>query len=173
MQTDQVNLYIYPNQILKTKCEEVTEINSDIELLITQMFNVMRRLKGIGISAPQIGSNKRICIVEPNPSISYVLINPVIIEASGIKEGDEGCLSFPNIRVNIKRPTHIKVEALDVNGELKTYEVDNEVARIFCHEIDHIEGILMIDYLSNLKKDVVKRKMNKLERRFKERYLKK
>lgn len=171
MEINQANLYIYPNQILKSKCEEVTEINSDIELLITQMFNIMRRLKGIGISAPQIGSNKRICIIEPNPNTSYILINPVIIEASGIEEKEEGCLSFPGIRVNVKRPIHLKVEALDINGNLQTYVVNNEVARIFYHEIDHLDGVLMIDYLSNLKRDAIKRKMNKLERRFKKQYL--
>lgn len=172
MQTDRVNLFIYPNKILKTKCEEVTEINSDIELLITQMFSAMRRLKGIGISAPQIGSNKRICIIEPNPSLSYILINPIIIEASGIEDREEGCLSFPGIKVNIKRPTHIKVEALDINGNLQTYDVNNEIARIFCHEIDHLDGMLMIDHISNIKRDSIKRKMNKLERKFKEQYLK-
>ena len=160
------HLVVYPSNILTKKCKQVNDVDQSIQVLVSEMFSIMRQIKGVGISAPQIGVLKCISIIEPDPQTSYVLINPFILEHSGSNEDAEGCLSFPGVKAIVSRPTYLKVKALDLKGEERIIEAEDRLARIFAHEIDHLNGILMIDRLSYLKRDSIKRKMLKKERKY-------
>lgn len=159
-----INLKIYPDAILKEKAKEVESVDDDIKSLVSELFNTMRKYGGVGLAAPQIGVSKRVCVIELNNQ-SYTLINPIILEKRGSMVSTEGCLSFPGVMLTHDRPEYIKVESLDFENNLVTYEVQGLYANIFSHEIDHLDGILFIDFLSNLKRDYIKRKMIKTKRK--------
>lgn len=120
----------------------VTEIGDRIKTLLDDMAQTMHRAEGVGLAAPQVGVLRRIVVIEVEPGNLIELINPEIIERSGEQTGPEGCLSVPGKQGTVTRPSHVKVRALDRNGELKEYEGRDLLARCFCHEIDHLDGIL-------------------------------
>ncbi|MDR3264421.1 MAG: peptide deformylase, partial [Synergistaceae bacterium] len=115
---------------------------------------------GVGLAAPQVGVSRRIALVSFEGAF-YALINPVLLEQEGEQEGEEGCLSFPGIYANVKRPAKIRVAARDVAGDECVYEAEGFLARAFLHEIDHLDGKLFIEYLSNLKRGMIRKKMYK------------
>ncbi|MFH1462284.1 MAG: peptide deformylase [bacterium] len=142
----------YPNSVLRKKSKEVKEITSETKKLVEDMMQVMEKEKGVGLAAPQVGVSERIIVVraEEGPK---VFINPQIIKKSKEKEiGEEGCLSFPHIFLKIKRAKEIEVAALNLQGEKIRVEVRDFLARVFQHEIDHLNGILLIDHISFYKK---------------------
>ena len=104
----------------------------------------MYNAKGVGLAAPQVGINKRVIVVDIGEGL-YKLVNPEIVSSSGIQDGPEGCLSVPNVIGNVKRSEHIKVKALDENGNIVTIEASGFLARAFQHEIDHLNGIIFTD----------------------------
>ena len=137
----------YPNPILRKKSKEVKEITPEIKQLAQDLIETMLKSEpeGIGLAAPQVGVSKRIIAVatESGPA---VLVNPKIIHKSREKEVmEEGCLSLPNIWLDIKRPKEVEVEALDINAKKIKIRTDGVFAKILQHEIDHIDGILIID----------------------------
>jgi len=148
----------YPNQVLRKKCEEVKEITPEIKELALNMEESMVKDKGIGLAAPQVGVSKKIIIVhlveerspeEKNRKVPQAFINPKIIKKSretAVEE--EGCLSFPDLFLKIKRAEEVEVETLNLNGEKIKIEAKGLPARILQHEIDHLEGILFIDRIS-------------------------
>ncbi|WP_047495326.1 peptide deformylase [Terriglobus sp. TAA 43] len=156
----------YPEQVLLKKAEPVTEFNADLKKLADDMFESMYAAEGIGLAAPQIGISKRMYVVDlsvgKNPEERLVLINPEIIEKEGKQIEEEGCLSLPDIRDKVSRHFHVRMRAQDVNG--KWFEIDGEelLSRAFQHELDHLDGILFIDRLSRLKKDLILRRIRKL-----------
>ena len=160
-----LNLRIYPDPILKEVAKEVEVVDNDIKLLVSNLYDTMRKYNGIGLAAPQIGINKRVCVIEFNNQ-SYTLINPIILEQRGSMVSTEGCLSFPSVMLTHERPEYIKVESLNLDNNIVTYEVQGLYAHAFSHEIDHLNGITFIDFLSNLKKDYIKRKMLKIKRKY-------
>jgi peptide deformylase len=109
------------------------------------MLETMRHADGVGLAAPQVGILRRIVVIEVEPGQVLELINPEIIEATGSEIGVEGCLSVPGKQGLVKRPSYVRVRALDRNGVMQVYEGTDLLARCFCHEIDHLDGHLYVD----------------------------
>lgn len=155
----------YGDPILTKRAEEVTEFNKELLQLIDDMFETMYSAPGVGLAAPQVGILKRLFVMDcssgKNPKQKIALINPVIELEEGDQTGDEGCLSFPGIFVQVKRPQRVIVRAHDINGSQFNLDVMDLEARCVEHETDHLDGELFIEYLSPLKKDLVKRKIKK------------
>ncbi len=130
--------------VLRKKSREVTEVNDRIRELIDDLTETMRSVAGVGLAAPQVGVLRRVVVVEVEDQL-YELVNPVIVETSGEQFEDEACLSCPGKQGAVHRPAYVKIEALDRNGNKVSYEGDGLLARAFCHETDHLDGILFID----------------------------
>lgn len=158
----------YPDPVLDKPAEDVTVFDDELKQLVDDMFESMYAAEGIGLAAPQINISKRITVIDTSfkkvPEDKIVLINPEIIEREGSQYEEEGCLSLPDIRDKVKRAAWVKVRAQDVNGKFFEMEGTELLARAFQHEIDHLHGILFISHLSRLKRDLVKRKINKMMR---------
>jgi peptide deformylase len=158
----------YPDPILQKPTEPVTEFDDELRLLVDDMFESMYAAQGIGLAAPQIGISKRLTVIDlsfkKNPEEKIVLINPEIIHKEGKQNEEEGCLSLPEIREKVSRAESVRVRAQDVTG--KWFEIDGEelLARAFQHEIDHLEGILFIFRVSALKRDLLLRKIRKMQK---------
>jgi peptide deformylase len=158
----------YPEPILQQPTELVTEFNEELRALVEDMFESMYAAKGIGLAAPQIGVGKRLTVIDvsnqENPDEKLVLINPEIVERAGRLYEEEGCLSLPDIRDKVVRAARVKVKAQNIDGEW--FEMDGEelLARAMQHEIDHLDGVLFIFRLSGLKRDLILRKIRKLQR---------
>lgn len=131
--------------VLREKCREVTAFDDRLSVLIDDMTETMFAANGVGIAAPQVGILKRVCIVCTDGKTIYELVNPVIKKASGTQRGPEGCLSIPGRQETVVRPKKIVVEAYDRYGDGYVYKVEGFEAVAFCHEIDHLDGILYID----------------------------
>ena len=159
-----LEICLYPDSVLREKCEEVTSIDADILKLLDDMAETMYDAPGIGLAAPQIGVTKRITVIDVSEEGNELieLINPVIKEASGKIDSEEGCLSIPDYRDTIKRNETVKVEALNRDGELFEIEADGILSRCLQHEIDHLDGVLFVDKLSRLKRELFKKKYKKL-----------
>jgi peptide deformylase len=158
----------YPHPVLARKGDPVTEFNAELEQLVAEMFDSMYAAEGIGLAAPQIGISRQITVIDVSfnerPEEKLVLINPEILEREGSQVEDEGCLSLPDIREKVKRSAWVKVRAQNAKGEFFEVEGDDLLARALEHEIDHLHGILFIDRLSMLKRDLVQRRIRKLIR---------
>ena len=171
----------YGDPILKKESEEIDETYTDLETLIEDMFETMYRAKGVGLAAPQIGKNIRLFIVDGSPfaakeegedddpkalgieNFKKVFINPIIEEEEGEEWSfQEGCLSIPKIRENVSRKSDIVISYYNENWELKEERYSGYAARIIQHEYDHIEGVLFTDYLSPLKRKLLKKKLNNI-----------
>jgi len=135
----------YPDSILRKKCQEVGEITSEIKRLAQDLAETMVKRDGVGLAAQQVGELKRIIAVQTEES-PVVFINPKIIKKSKETEVmEEGCLSFPNLYLKIKRPREVEIEALSIDGEKKQIKAEGLLARVLQHEIDHLDGKLFID----------------------------
>lgn len=158
----------YGNEVLRKVAEPVDEINDEIRQIAVDMLDAMYAFDGVGIAAPQIGISKRIIIIDTDPSNQsskpIVLINPEIVEMEGEVGADEGCLSVPEVRGEVKRAEKVIVEGLDLEGNKIRLEGTGLLARAFQHEIDHINGTLFIDHLSRLKKQLIKNQLRKIEK---------
>lgn len=140
--------------ILRKKSREVNEINHRVLELLNDMVETMRHANGIGLAAPQIGILKRIIVLDIAEE-PIMAINPVIMEEEGEVKDIEGCLSVPNYRGYVDRPEKIKVKFLNEKGEEVIYNVEGYPARVFCHEIDHLDGILYTDKASEVFEETV------------------
>ena len=158
----------YPDPILAREGDKVTEFGPELERLVEDMFDSMYAAQGIGLAAPQIGISKRITVIDisfkERPEDRIALINPEIIAREGKQLEEEGCLSLPEIREKVQRAEWVKVRAQNVKGEFFEVEGEELLARAFQHEIDHLHGVLFIDHLSRLKRDLVLRRIRKLQR---------
>ncbi len=156
----------WPDPVLQKPGEKVTVFDAKLKKLVEEMFDSMYAAQGIGLAAPQIAISKRITVIDvsfkKNPEERIALINPEIIEREGKQVEEEGCLSLPEIREKVTRAAKVKVKAQDVSGEWFEVEGDELLARALQHEIDHLDGVLFIDRLSRLKRDLVIRKIKKL-----------
>jgi peptide deformylase len=165
---------IYPivklgDPVLEKKTEKITEFDTpELHKLIEDMFETMYAAKGVGLAATQIGMSRRIAVVDSaageGPPRRLVLINPEIVRNEGRQVSEEGCLSVPGFREPVRRASRVTVRAQNVKGE--TFEVTGEdlLARAFEHEIDHLDGRLYISRLSALKRDVIRRRVRKLQK---------
>lgn len=158
----------YPDPILQRSTEKITEFNDELRQLADDMFESMYKAAGIGLAAPQIGLSKRITVIDlsnkENPADKIILINPEIVEREGRQYAEEGCLSLPDIREKVSRAAKVKVRAQDLQGEWFELEGTELLARAFQHEIDHLDGILFLWRLSALKRDLILRKIRKLQK---------
>lgn len=160
-----LNVVKYGDPILTKRANEVVEFDENLHKLIDDMFETMYGAPGVGLAAPQVGVLKRLFVMDcssgKNNKQKVVLINPVIESEEGEQVGDEGCLSFPGIFLEIKRPQRVVVRAQDLDGSEMTLDVMDLEARCVSHETDHLDGELFISYLSPLKRDLTKRKIKK------------
>jgi peptide deformylase len=156
----------WPDPVLAKRGEPVTVFDAKLKKLTEEMFESMYAAQGIGLAAPQIAISQRITVIDvsfkKNPEERLVLINPEIIAQEGKQVEEEGCLSLPEIREKVARAAKVKVKAQDVNGVWFEVEGEELLARAMQHEIDHLDGVLFIDRLSRLKRDLVIRKIKKL-----------
>ena len=157
----------YGDPVLERPADPVIEFDTpELRQLIADMLESMYTAKGVGLAAPQIGVSARIAVIDcslgENEKERIVLINPEIVHTEGRQNGEEGCLSMPGFREDVRRPYRVTVRAQDACG--KTFELTGEelLARAFLHETDHLNGKLYISYISTLKRDLIKRKIRKL-----------
>jgi len=158
----------YGDPILEKSTPLVKTFDAGFEELTEDMFASMYAAQGVGLAAPQIGLSMRLTVVDvtggKNPEAKIVLANPEIIHAEGEVREEEGCLSIPGFRGYVVRPQFVTLRARNVKGEEFEIRGENLLARAFCHEIDHLNGILFIQHLSLLKRDLIKRKIKKLKK---------
>lgn len=159
-----LKILTYPNPKLRRKSVAVKERNlPEIQKLIEHMFKTMRFYQGIGLAAPQVGVGFRVAVVDLQDGHTepLALINPEIVKREGEMELVEGCLSFPHSSGHVQRSSKIEVRFLDYEGQEKTITAEGLLAACIQHEIDHINGILFIDHLSNLKRDMIIKRIKK------------
>jgi peptide deformylase len=155
--------------VLEREAEEVTEFDTpDLHKFLDDMFESMYAHKGVGLAAPQIGISRKIAVIDVSngekPEDKLVLINPTIVKVDGKQEGEEGCLSIPGFREQVKRGRSVTVRARNVRGEVFERTGEDLLARALLHETDHLYGKLYITHISVLKRDLMKRKIKKLQR---------
>jgi peptide deformylase len=158
----------YPDPVLTKAGEPVTEFTPELAQFVDEMFDSMYAAQGIGLAAPQVSVSKQITVIDisfkERPEDKIVLINPEVIDRRGKQYEDEGCLSLPEIYEKVQRDEWVKVRAQNVKGEFFEVEGEALLARALLHEIDHLHGILFIDRLSRLKRDLVLRRIKKLQK---------
>jgi peptide deformylase len=160
MNRTELKLKIYPESILRKKTQAVKDFNQELRDIFNRMVEIMRRHRGRGLAGNQVGLNLSILIADTGDKL-YKLANPQIVHKEGKEVFEEGCLSLPNICIKIKRAKKIKVKAQDEYGNFLNLELEGLPARIVQHEIDHLKGKLIIDYVGFLKKMML---INKLKR---------
>jgi peptide deformylase len=144
------NIVLEGDEILRKRAREVTEINDRIIMLLDDMADTMRKQDGVGLAAPQVGMLKRIVVVDIGDGL-LELINPEIIETNGEQSEEEACLSVPGKIGMVKRPNFVKLRATDRMGKTVEYESSELLSRVFCHEMDHLNGVLFIDTAKDLR----------------------
>jgi peptide deformylase len=159
----------YGEPVLERAAEPVTEFDTaELRELIADMFDTMYAAKGVGLAAPQIGLSTRVSVIDisagEDASKKIVIINPEITAREGTQVGEEGCLSIPGFRDQVKRANKVTVRAQNERGETIELAGEELLARAFQHEIDHLNGILFLNHLSPLKRDLIRRKIKKLQR---------
>lgn len=160
----------YGDPVLEQPCDPIEEFDTpELHRLVEDMFETMREASGVGLAAPQIGITRRLTVIDcsagEDPDEKLVLINPEILGKVGVQVGEEGCLSIPGFRGDVKRAQKVVVRARDAKGE--TFEVEGEelLARVILHENDHLDGVLFLRHLTPLKRELIKRKIRKLRKK--------
>lgn len=171
----------YPTPVLRAKCRPVTEITPELRTLAADMLETMREANGVGLAAPQVAVDVQLAVIDVshNPDcitfmridgqevemvkhMPVVLMNPQLDLGKDKEIGEEGCLSFPRLRADIRRSSEVKVTFMNLEGKTVTVETDGLLARAFQHEIDHLNGILFIDRMNAVAKVGMKRKLARL-----------
>ncbi|MEM9292300.1 MAG: peptide deformylase [Acidobacteriota bacterium] len=156
----------YPDPVLRVNCSAVETFDDELAKLAQDMIETMHAAPGVGLAAPQVGIERRIFVVDlsvgEDPEQIHVFVNPRIVESEGRETDVEGCLSLPGVTNKVSRPTWLKVEAQDVEGESFSFEAADWLARAICHESDHLNGVLFTDHLRGLRKEKAKRQLRKL-----------
>ena len=165
---------VYPivklgDPVLEREAEKVTEFDTpELHKFLDDMFESMYAAKGVGLAAPQIGFSRKIAVIDVSsgekPADKLVLINPTIVKVDGKQEGEEGCLSIPGFREQVRRGRSVIIRAQNARGEVFEQTGEDLLARAFLHETDHLNGKLYITHISALKRDLMKRKIKKLQR---------
>ncbi|MBL8228878.1 MAG: peptide deformylase [Bryobacterales bacterium] len=159
----------YGDPVLEKPCAPITEFDTkELQELVDGMFETMYAAKGVGLAAPQVGVSQQLTVIDvsagEDPSQKIVLINPEIIAKEGSQTGEEGCLSIPGFREDVTRAMKATVRAKNVQGEDIEVTGEQLLARAMQHEIDHLRGVLFLQHLSPLKRDIIKRKIRKLSK---------
>ena len=170
-----LDIVYYGDPRLEKLSEPIAEVTPEIRQLVKEMFETMYYTNGVGLSAPQIGVNKRLLVIDcsggSDITQQVALINPVVVEANGEQRGQEGCLSFPGLFAQVTRPNFARVKGLNLEG--KEIEVVGEglLARALLHEIDHLDGVLFVQRMKKADREAIIRKAKKLEVTRKEKVL--
>jgi peptide deformylase len=162
-----LEIVLYNDPVLRRVSEPITEIDDKVRSFVEEMFNTLKRAKGLGLSAPQVGVNWRIFILDlSSASLEYdklSFINPEIIEADGEQVGEEGCLSFPGLFLDIARAQRVVCEYTDLDGQRQRITAEGLPARAILHEYDHLNGKLFIDYLTPADRELIAGKLKKIK----------
>jgi peptide deformylase len=155
----------YGTPILRQRTQEVTSLNGDVQQLIDDMVETMYAAPGVGLAANQVGSPHRLFVANPaedrDPAKLLVVVNPELVESDGERVGEEGCLSVPDFREEVRRASRVLLRGLDRYGKPIEVEGRDLLARIFQHEMDHLNGLFFVDRLSPAKRDILLRKLKK------------
>jgi peptide deformylase len=155
----------YGSSTLTKRAAEIKTINKVIEELAQDMVQTMHAAPGIGLAAPQVNMSKRLITVDlsvgERSEDLIILINPELVSQEGEIIQEEGCLSVPDVNEKVPRPTRVVVKGIDLQGNERIIEAEGTLARVFCHEIDHLNGKLFFENLSPLKKSIIKKKLRK------------
>jgi peptide deformylase len=159
----------YGQPVLEQRGATITEFDTpELNRLIEDMFESMYAAKGVGLAAPQIGISKRIAVIDitggEDPAQKIVLINPEIVDTEGSQTSEEGCLSIPAFREPVTRAKKVTIRAQDAKGQEFEMTGEDLLARAFLHETDHLNGRLYISHISPLKRDLIRRKIRKLQK---------
>jgi peptide deformylase len=156
----------FPDKRLRTQAKQVTIFDQTIKTLIDDMLETMYESQGIGLAATQVNVHQRVIVIDisDEKDAPLCLINPEIIEETGIEESKEGCLSVPGFFEKVPRAAHIKIKAVDKEGATFELEADELLSVCIQHEIDHLDGKLFVDYLSPLKRQRIKAKLDKIHK---------
>ena len=157
---DSLYLRVYPDPVLRKKTQPVVLFDGEFKNLVTDLVRLMDEHDGVGFAAPQAGVPLKLAVVFYQGEL-YVLANPLLVSSEGEQDGEEGCLSFPGIFGEIKRPMRVVVRHQDIDGNERETVGEGLLARAFLHEMDHLEGKLLIDFFSPLKRNLAKKKLLK------------
>lgn len=167
----EVPIRLYGDPVLREECEPVGNVNDGIREVVNDLVDSVVKAEGLGLAAPQIGVPKRVIVVLESPAEDrkyLAVINPEIVSACGEETAEEGCLSVPGIYEKVKRPQSVVVRGLDESGREVTIEATGLMARAFCHEIDHLNGVLFVDKIGIVRKGLLKGKLGAIKKRSKE-----
>jgi peptide deformylase len=164
-------IVVYPDPRLKLKSRPVTLFDEGLRKLVEDMVETMRDSSGLGLAAIQVGEPLDLMVMEPDfekedKGSGLALVNPVVVESSGSQTDEEGCLSIPDVRVELERPYRVKVRAMDLTGKEGHYEFEGILARCIFHELDHMNGQLFIERLPAIKRLMVRSRLKDLQKRF-------
>jgi peptide deformylase len=157
----------YPSDILSQRAGEVTVFDESLRTIAQQMFQTMYDSQGVGLAAPQVGLAIRLCVIHvpEDPHGELALVNPEIVHAEGRQNGEEGCLSFPGIFVDVQRAMRVRVRYQDLDGRPQELEGEGLMARALQHEIDHLNGVLLVDKMTTIQRLANRRSLEMLRRR--------
>ena len=159
-------IVLFGAEVLDKPAERVTNISDDEIRLVRDMIETMYQAPGVGLAANQVGVGKRIMVTDPSAGEKQnqliTLVNPEIVVAEGEQYEEEGCLSVPGFCASVVRPKSVILRGVDLNGKEITVEGKDLLARAFCHEMDHLNGVFFLEHLSFIKRDMIKRKIRRL-----------
>lgn len=164
------SIRIYGDPVLRRKADLVETLDGDLDATIGSLLAALAQARGLGLAAPQIGCSRRLCAInlpalDEKHKKPMVLINPAVESLDGTLTQEEGCLSFPQVYAAVARPRRIGIRGIDREGGEIEIEAGDLMARVFLHEIDHLNGVLFIDYLSVIKRQLLKKQLKELTRR--------
>jgi len=160
----------YGNAVLRAKATRVASVDEPIRRLVSEMLSAMYAEEGVGLAAEQIGRTEAVCVIDVPKEQScgvvmpMALINPRILDMEGEQVGQEGCLSFPGIHINVKRAERVLVEFMDLEGHVQKVDANGLLSRAIQHEIDHLNGVLLVDHMSPVQKVANAGKLKRLKR---------
>jgi peptide deformylase len=157
---------VYPDPVLRQRCAEVTRFDDALEQLVADMIATMHAAPGIGLAASQVGVQQRVAVVDlsvgEDPQQLVVLVNPTLLRSEGREDDSEGCLSIPDFTEKVTRPATVVVNARDRRGEPYELSASGLLARAIQHEMDHLDGVLFVDYLRGLRRERARRHLQRL-----------
>jgi peptide deformylase len=171
MAFEDLKIIVYPDPRLKKVGTDVAVFDEKLEALARRMFELMREAKGVGLAAPQVGESIRLFVMNATgkPEDDIVYVNPVLTEGEGEEEAEEGCLSLPGINVDVFRSKKMRIDARDLKGQKISQTATGYLARIWQHEFDHLNGVLLTDRMGPVAKLANRRKLKELEAKYKSR----
>ena len=169
MRLDQLTIIHYPDPRLRRQCADVTEFDERLAALAARMLELMREAKGVGLAAPQVGVLLRVFVMNPTgePDDDLVIVNPRLNPRREMTAAEEGCLSLPDVRCEVRRATRCALIAQTLTGERVQLEGDEFISRIWQHETDHLNGVLIIDRMTAGDRIATRRQLKHLEARYK------